>query len=415
MTFKKLVVTYLVIFSDPSYGDQVLDVLDSFTRVMTGKQYFSRYVYQDLVNAMHKFDPDILQSQNQGWRGVVEYYQTNGGPTDPWGGNPSKFRERNTTIYPLPNGQTLQFYEPCNGASNFAYYHMITGMAKKKRWSMRLQEVKGLAQTCAALCLGSAFYHGSHTRLGSMADNDLIGVMSFILHQASLSHLPAFYNSPVLSDLSSVKRNQTGVEMAQSITDLYRTRPITEWLEFFNQLDVPDYYTTWSALVTTLLTLFLPQSLISPAALALADAFGVDERSIQFLQRQYIPQVTRALSKYSLNPAKKIGLFKYFMKMIKKMVFAFLFQEQTFEIDFLTSPLANQIGAFLQHPVNAGSELLTIFEKGISGRLISGQGIYPGDVWCRKSQPHSLWHAQSAAALLDFFLLVDKLIGTVYL
>ena len=49
--------------------------------------------------------------------------------------------------------------------------------------------------------------------------------------------------------------------------------------------DVPDYYTTWSALVTTLLTLFLPQSLISPAALALADAFGVDERSIQFLQR----------------------------------------------------------------------------------------------------------------------------------
>lgn len=60
--------------------------------------------------------------------------------------------------------------------------------------------------------------------------------------------------------------------------------------------------------------------------------------------RQYIPQVTRALSKYSLNPAKKIGLFKYFMKMIKKMVFAFLFQEQTFEIDFLTSPLANQVG-----------------------------------------------------------------------
>ena len=32
-----------------------------------------------------------------------------------------------------------------------------------------------------------------------------------------------------------VKRNQTGVEMAQSITDLYRTRPNTEWLEFFNQ------------------------------------------------------------------------------------------------------------------------------------------------------------------------------------
>ena len=39
-----------------------------------------------------------------------------------------------------------------------------------------------------------------------------------------------------LSKDNLVKRNQTGVEMAQSITDLYRTRPITEWLEFFNQL-----------------------------------------------------------------------------------------------------------------------------------------------------------------------------------
>ena len=48
-------------------------------------------------------------------------------------------------------------------------------MARKRKWSMRYSEVRGLAQTCAALCLGSAFYHGSHTRLGSMADNDLIG------------------------------------------------------------------------------------------------------------------------------------------------------------------------------------------------------------------------------------------------
>ena len=38
-----------------------------------------------------------------------------------------------------------------------------------------LVQVRGLAQTCSALALGSAFFHGSHTRLGSRADNDLIG------------------------------------------------------------------------------------------------------------------------------------------------------------------------------------------------------------------------------------------------
>ena len=38
-----------------------------------------------------------------------------------------------------------------------------------------LVQVRGLAQTCSALALGSAFFHGSHTRLGSSADNNLIG------------------------------------------------------------------------------------------------------------------------------------------------------------------------------------------------------------------------------------------------
>ena len=49
------------------------------------------------------------------------------------------------------------------------------------------------------------------------------------------------------------------MELAQSITDLYRTRPNTEWLDYFNSLDIPNYFTTWSALISTLLTLLLPQ------------------------------------------------------------------------------------------------------------------------------------------------------------
>ena len=45
-------------------------------------------------------------------------------------------------------------------------------------------------------------------------------------------------------------------------------------------------------------------------------------------------------------------------------------------------------------------------------RDVAGRGLYPGEVWCRTTQPHSLWHAQSAAGLLDFFLLVDRLVAT---
>merc|ERR1711879_164371 len=172
--------------------------------------------------------------------------------------------------------------------------------------------------------------------------------------------------------------------------------------------------TTWSALISTLLTLLLPQPLVLPVALALASAFGVDESSVEFLETQYIPQIQSALGKKNLSVLKKHKLFSHAVKMIKKMVYAFKFQEQTFDLEFLTSPLANQLGALFQFPLNKFSEFWTPLDKGISGSLLKGTGIYPGDDWCRSSQPHSLWHAQSAAALLDFFTLVDKMMLSVF-
>ena len=86
-----------------------------------------------------------------------------------------RYLERNTTLFPLPGGRSLLIFEPCNTASNFAYYHMVTALARRRRWVMGRANTRALAQTCSALALGSAFFHGSHTRLGSKADNNLIG------------------------------------------------------------------------------------------------------------------------------------------------------------------------------------------------------------------------------------------------
>ena len=35
---------------------------------------------------------------------------------------------------------------------------------------------------------------------------------------------------------TAARRNMTGVELAQAITTLYRTKPNTEWLQFFRAL-----------------------------------------------------------------------------------------------------------------------------------------------------------------------------------
>ena len=73
-----------------------------------------------------------------------------------------------------------------------------------------------LGQASAALALGSSFFHASHTRLGQKADGLLIGVMSLIMHQASLSGLPESLKTPELVDLGPSRRSRTGIQIAQA-------------------------------------------------------------------------------------------------------------------------------------------------------------------------------------------------------
>ena len=129
--------------------------------------------------------------------------------------------------------------------------------------------------------------------------------------------------------------------------------------------------------------------------------------------RFYIPHIKAAFLPRNLPLASKLSLFLGTMQTVKKLVYAFLFQEETFDTDFLTSPTANSVGAFLQSSVNTKLGLPTALPN-LGGNLHGGLGLYPGDVWCRASQPHSLWHAQSAAGLVDFILLVDTMVKIVF-
>ena len=239
----------------------LLPVLDGLAVVMGAGARFPRAEFTRLVRGLTALDPALYHSQEAGWRGVVQYHRAGGGPGDPWGGTPSQFQERNLTLLPLHSGPPLVVFEPCNFASNLAYYELSTAVASYRAWRLPRSTVRALGQSAAALALGSAFWHGSHTRLGSRADTELIGVMAFILHQASVAHLPP---SPVLTDLSPRSRPHTGLEVAQLLTDLYRTQPPTAWLATLSSLGLPSYQATFSALITSLLTILVPPQLGRP-------------------------------------------------------------------------------------------------------------------------------------------------------
>jgi len=398
---------------DDDRGSMMLAVLDSVQAVMTGQTQYDRRQFQAIVHSLIDFDPQLYHSQENGWRGMLAYYQAGGGVGDRWGGNPSRFMERNTTKLLLPNSQNLLVFEPCNFASNIAYYHMNIALARYNQWVLPQSVVRGLAQASASLALGSAFWHGSHTILGGETDTGMIAVMAYIMHQASLEHLPKHIKTSILTDLKTEKRFLTGVEVAQVVTDMYRTEPSSSWLHIFTSLDIPSYETTFSALIVSLLTLVFPEPVIKPAASTLSDLFGVDAPTKKFILESYIPSVRAAFSKIKLTVMERLDILLSTIGTVKKLVYAFLFQEDTFNIDFLKSPLAVQIGATFQPILNTKTNLPSSLPD-LSPRLSSGQGLYPGDTWCRTSQPHSLWHAQSAAGLIDFFLLVDKMVKILY-
>jgi len=61
--------------------------------------------------------------------------------------------------------------------------------------------------------MGSAMWHGSHTYVGYSFDNNMIAVISYLAHQASVSNLPG--NSTVLKQLSLTPRSMDGVEVSE--------------------------------------------------------------------------------------------------------------------------------------------------------------------------------------------------------
>lgn len=65
----------------------------------------------------------------------------------------------------------MPIYEPCNYASNLAYYRVVTSICAYQDWGLDRDYQLAMAQAFTALTTGSAFWHGSHTYLGNIADN----------------------------------------------------------------------------------------------------------------------------------------------------------------------------------------------------------------------------------------------------
>ena len=226
------------------------------------------------------------------WQGMIDYFETNGSGEDTWGNikaNASWF-ENNATAQ--DNG--IVIYEPCNYASNVAYYHDATEMCQQ-RGKLHISEeaITAIIQSFSFLASGSAFMHGSCTQCGQAFDVKMISILSYTAHQASIENLISLGpSSCVITDLNSTCHELSGIEMANSISNMALTMPVTEWEYHIENIDVPDFFITFGGLLSSAFTLAFEDDLVDALAPFLMDLLSMPEELQDFILDEYIPEVS---------------------------------------------------------------------------------------------------------------------------
>lgn len=247
-------------------------------------------------------------------------------------------------------------------------------------------------------------WHGSHTFVGYSFDNNMIAVISYLAHQASVSGLSS--NSTILKELSATPRNMTGVEVSTQLTNLF-LQPAETWPEVLNSLDLPlDYYITFSALISTFVSLIAPWFVTELVMSTLADRI-LTPKDRDFLNNDYLPALHEAVKDVSIEKEEKTKITSIFVSMMIKLLYATFWQEHLIPLPKIQdSPFDIHIGDFLLPYVNDVADRISGIPQ-TDEAVKTSKNVYPGDSFCRGYQAHSIWHEESSTGLLELVFLAD--------
>jgi hypothetical protein len=387
-----------------------MSMLDAMQHMVDpSKPQFDRIFLASLDGCMNSVDSNLKASQDAAWRGFVEYAIVPKAG-DSWG-NDCKNEPNGTCDHYMENNRTflninnISIYEPCNFVSNVAYYRAVPTICNHEGWSMQGDMQKALIQSFAALAMGSSFWHGSHTYLGNVCDTHLISVLSFLLHQSTVANLPS--TSPILHSLNKTAR-PPGINSTQQLTNMFRSAPVDSWQATILAVDMPQYMVTFSAIISTWLTLLLPENVVDVAVQLLGEAFGLPQSDADFILKDYLPELRNATSAIKLSSLEKMSLGLKGTGTVMKLVYAFCWQENTFTAPILKKPGVGVLGAELMPSINTAANMLTGFLH-TDKNAQSCTNVYPGDAECRVGTPHAKWHEMSANGLTDLAFLADAI------
>ena len=131
-------------------GGETTAMLDAMVQLMQGSPgEFDREFLASLTACWETLDPEMRLVSDGAWRGMVTYHDTDGaGTNDTWGsclgnGHCHEYHEQNLTTQEYHN---IGIYEPCNYASNTAYYHVVTSICLYEEWAVSAEYQVAMAQ-----------------------------------------------------------------------------------------------------------------------------------------------------------------------------------------------------------------------------------------------------------------------------
>jgi len=379
-------------------------MFDSMENLMSGADSFDQTLYDEMWDCMAEYDLNLPKSQDAAWAGMIRYFDENESMNDTWGAGHGHWHEMNNTLQAFHN---IMIMEPCNYASNIAYYRVAAQICQHRgKWNAEPEYVKAMVQGFVALGMGSSFMHGSETHLGSTVDVRFIDVVAFIAHQASLRPLNS--DSAILMDLNNTAREQNSLDIAEELTKIFVDKPVQEWKESIDGMDIPDFMNSFAGLITTFMTLIFEDGLVDVLGPFLMETMQVPEDIQNFILSEYVPELRAELSGLNLTEAELETLTNNGIGTFTKLLYAFLWQEEWFPQPIFLDPFMNILGATMIKYVNNFANGLTTFPT-YDMVIQNGTSAYPGSEWCNDKEPHAKWHLESANGLMDLVYLADHI------
>ena len=418
---------------------------NGISMLMVGNNTYNKNQMEEFFNGFNRTDPNLLNAVNSQWAKLRDYAALGGTPeSDEWGQDCNQpprgelWMEKNCTVQQYGN---MSIWEPCNYASNLAYYHsFLETCSKNHNWSFPIKSKNAICKTFALLGFASSFFHATQTDNGGIVDVRVIDMIFFVAYQETVSFLKTSKQS-IVKELSVEKRNQPAVEIIDDMMNMFVDKPISKWGSILTNYDYPNINIGIAALVGVIISLIMPLhpkegELIMNSTLSIMNLFEhrINSTDVKFYEEEFIPAIIDSTADMrKVLPTMEVKtLFKNSVGVMIKFVFAILYQEQTIQNeDFLKywqddwgNTFSNFIYNFLPMINNLASSLTSFGDTYSRKDFQSGTKFYPGEEVCNKGQEgspfflHPIWHLETAIAFPDLAFLADdthriiKLYGT---